>query len=127
MRELQSAQWRLERRSPGLSGRGRSGTHTKVFPSGSTVPARVDLIKPATPAADEGSQNTPSLRAIMWYASKISSSVTANTWPFDSSSALTASAHRAGFPIRMAVARVSGFSAGLRKDQQGCACGFVAQ
>jgi hypothetical protein len=67
---------------------------------------------PATPAADDGSQKTPSSSASARYAARISSSLTASIRPPLSSRAATALAHDAGLPIRIAVAIVSGSSTG---------------
>src|SRR5271156_2688315 len=70
------------------------------------------LRSPATEAADAASQNTPSSEARNRYAPRISSSVTASMEPPDSLAAAVAPYQDAGFPIRMAVAIVSGFSMG---------------
>lgn len=67
---------------------------------------------PAMDAAEAGSQNTPSRLAKLFWASVISSSVTLSIRPPDSSLAASARFQLAGFPIRMAVAIVSGFSIG---------------
>ena len=82
-------------------------THTTVAPSG--TPSRN---APATDAADAGSQNTDSSSARMRYAARISSSVTALMLPPLSLAAAVAPYHDAGFPIRIAVATVSGDSIG---------------
>ena len=86
-------------------------THTTVppapTPSGSPV-----LIRPATDAADAGSQKTDSSVARNRYASRIYSSVTAAMPPPDSLAADVAPYQLAGLPIRMAVATVSGNSIG---------------
>ena len=70
------------------------------------------MISPATDAADAASQKTDSSDARNRYAARISSSVTAVMAPPDSLAAAVAPYHEAGFPIRMAVATVSGFSIG---------------
>ena len=51
----------------------------------------------------------PSFAATNLYALKISLSVTESIKPFDATFAATACCHDAGFPIRIAVAIVSGF------------------
>ena len=76
------------------------------------MPPRASFNKPATEAADAGSQKMPSSRAIIVYASRISSSVTESIVPPDSSRALTAFFQLAGLPTRMAEATVSGVSMG---------------
>ena len=86
-------------------------THTTVA-SASSSPARAALATPASDAADDGSQNTPSSLATSRWAARISSSVTASMRPPDSSRAAIASVHEAGLPIRIAVATVSGWSTG---------------
>src|SRR4051794_1320369 len=68
---------------------------------------------PATDAALAGSQNTPSRCASVRYAPRISSSDTARTSPRDVVIAVIASSQRAGLPMRIALATVSGFSTGL--------------
>src|SRR2546423_2832226 len=65
---------------------------------------------PATDAADAGSQKTASREPSSEYASRISSSVTALISPRDDVTASIASSQRAGFPIRIADATVSGDS-----------------
>ena len=82
-------------------------THTTVEPSGTPF-----LRSPATDADDAASQKTDSCWARNVYASKISSSVTAEMDPPDSDAAAVAEYQLAGLPIRMAVAIVSGFSTG---------------
>ena len=82
-------------------------THTS-----SAAPAGGDFSTPATHAADAGSQNTPSCEASQRCASMISRSLTASIRPPDSSSAATASCQRAGLPMRIADATVSGCSTG---------------
>jgi len=67
------------------------------------------LIRPAKPAADEGSTKIPSRDAIKWYAARISLSVTASIKPPEESRASSACCHDAGLPIRIAVAIVFGF------------------
>src|SRR3954469_15090429 len=67
---------------------------------------------PATDAAEAGSQKTPSRAPSSAYASRISSSLTARISPRDEVTASIASSHRAGFPMRMADATVSGDSTG---------------
>ncbi len=94
-------------------------TQTTVA-SRSSSPARTALATPATEAADDGSQNTPSSRARSRCAARISSSVTASMRPPDSSRAAIASVHEAGLPIRIAVATVSGSSTG-RPETSGAA------
>ena len=85
--------------------------HTTSEPRGS-VPSAADCSSPATLAADAGSTNTASRADSSRYAARISSSVTAANCPPDSSRAVTAAAHDAGAPIRMAVAIVSGWLTG---------------
>src|ERR1700752_3781471 len=82
-------------------------THTTVEPSGTPTDKR-----PATDAADAGSQNTDSSAAKNRYASRICSSVTAWIPPPDSDAAEVAPYQEAGLPMRIAVAMVSGFSTG---------------
>src|ERR1700722_11258106 len=82
-------------------------THTTVEPSGTPC-----LINPATDAEDAASQNTDSCWARKVYAPMISSSVTAVMDPPDSDAAAVAADQLAGFPMRMAVAMVSGCSTG---------------
>src|SRR5688572_4921893 len=81
--------------------------HTMV-PSSRTSPSLTVRMSPATDAAEAGSAKTPSRDAMSLYALTISSSVTMAIRPPDSSLARTAPSQLAGFPIRMAVARVSG-------------------
>ena len=69
-------------------------------------------INPATLAADAGSQKIPSLAAKNRYAPRICSSVTAATAPPEAVIAFIASSQRAGLPIRIALATVSGCSTG---------------
>ena len=69
-------------------------------------------ISPATLAADAGSHSTPSFAARNRYASRICSSVTALTAPPEEVIASIASSQRAGLPIRIALATVSGCSTG---------------
>ena len=69
-----------------------------------------DFSTPATHAADAGSQNTPSTDASHLCASRISASLTASMRPPASSTAASASRQRAGLPIRIADATVSGCS-----------------
>jgi hypothetical protein len=83
---------------------------TTASPGSSPVAAARET--PASPAADEGSQNTPSSSASARYAARISSSLTASIRPPLSSRAAIAFVHEAGFPIRIAVAIVSGCSIG---------------
>ena len=73
-------------------------------------PALIDLINPATVAADAGSMKMPSSRASMRYARRISSSVTMSIQPRESFIASRAGPQDAGFPILMAVATVRGSS-----------------
>src|SRR5690606_12693496 len=68
-------------------------------------------MRPATPAAEAGSTQTPS-PANIFCADKISSSDTAIIFPLDSLAASSACSPRAGLPILMAVATVSGLSTG---------------
>ena len=82
-------------------------THTTVEPSGTPC-----LINPATDAEDAASQKTDSCWARKFYPSMISSSVTAVMDPPDSDAAAVAEYQLAGFPMRKAVAMVSGFSTG---------------
>jgi len=65
---------------------------------------------PAIEAHEPGSAKIPSLRAIKLNASRISSSVTDVILPPDSSRAFVAKFQLAGFPMRIAVATVSGSS-----------------
>ena len=60
-------------------------------------------------AQEPGSAKIPSVRAKRLYAARICSSVTSSILPFDSFAAFTANSQLAGFPIRIAVAIVSGF------------------
>ena len=73
------------------------------------LPSAFFLIKPAIPAALDGSTKIPSFAATKRYAARISSSVTESINPPDESRASTACCQDAGFPIRIAVAIVSGF------------------
>ena len=82
-------------------------THTTREPSGTPC-----FSTPATDAAEAGSQNTPSDAPRNSYAARISSSVTARIAPRDAVTAFIASSQRAGLPMRMADATVSGFSTG---------------
>ena len=82
-------------------------TQTTVEPS-----ATPTLRRPATEAADAGSQNTDSFVAKKRYAARISSSVTMSIAPSDSAAAAAAGTQLAGLPIRIAVAIVSGCSTG---------------
>src|SRR5947209_14525541 len=68
--------------------------------------------RPATLAADAGSQKTPSPAASNRYASRIWVSDTARTAPPDEVIDSIASSHRAGLPMRIALATVSGCSTG---------------
>src|SRR5205085_10340327 len=77
-----------------------------------TRPSAPYLRSPATAAADAGSQKTPSRSPRSEYASRISSSDTARTSPRDDVNASMASSQRAGFPILIADATVSGLSTG---------------
>src|SRR3954452_6866698 len=77
-----------------------------------TVPSTPYFNRPATDAADAGSQNTPSFIPRNAYASRISASETARIWPRELVTASIASSQRAGFPMRIADATVSGFSTG---------------
>ena len=61
-------------------------------------------------AALAGSQKTPSFAASSLYASRIWVSVTASIRPAESLTAVIASSQRAGLPMRIALATVSGFS-----------------
>ena len=63
-------------------------------------------------AAEAGSQKIPSSEARMRYADRICSSVTALTAPPDAVMAFIASSQRAGLPMRIALATVSGCSTG---------------
>ncbi len=71
-----------------------------------------NFITPAIDAADAGSQKIPSDSATSLYASRISASLTMRMSPPDSSRAASACFQEAGFPIRMAVATVSGLRTG---------------
>jgi hypothetical protein len=82
-------------------------TQTTREPSGTPC-----FRRPATEAADAGSQKTPSRAPSSSYAARISSSVTARIAPRDAVTAFIASSQRAGLPIRIAEATVSGFSTG---------------
>ena len=73
------------------------------------------MIRPATEAEDAASQKTDSWDARNVYASMISSSVTAVMEPPDSDAAAVAEYQLAGFPMRIAVAIVSGSSTGCPK------------
>ena len=84
-------------------------THT-TRPTPSPAPW---VSSPATLAADAGSQNTPSVAARKRYAARISASVTALTAPPLEVIAFIASSQRAGLPIRIALATVSGCAIGL--------------
>src|SRR4051812_39331233 len=86
-------------------------THTTTA-SGSSSFCRAARDPPATLAADDGSQKTPSSLATSAYAARISASLTASIRPPDSSRAAIAFSHDAGLPIRIAVAIVSGCSTG---------------
>ena len=77
-----------------------------------TRPCAPYLSRPATDAAEAGSQKMPSRAPSSEYASSISSSETARTSPRDAVKAFIASSQRAGFPIRIADATVSGNSTG---------------
>src|SRR5581483_725650 len=68
--------------------------------------------RPATPVADAGSQNTPSSAARNRYADRICSSLTAAIIPCEEVTASIACSQRAGLPIRIAEATVSGCSTG---------------
>src|SRR5215203_1822550 len=68
------------------------------------APSAPCLMSPATPAAEAGSQKTPSWAARKRYASRISASATARTAPCDAAIAFIASSQRAGLPIRIALA-----------------------
>src|ERR687894_1494790 len=73
-------------------------------------PSRASLRRPAIPAAEAGSQKTPSSRASKPWASRISSSVTLSMPPPDSRAAANAPSLLAGDPMRIALATVSGLS-----------------
>ena len=75
-----------------------------------TRPSAPYLRSPATDAAEAGSQKMPSRLPSRSYAERISSSVTARTSPREAVNAFIASSHRAGLPILIADATVSGFS-----------------
>jgi len=75
-------------------------------------PSAPNFITPAIEAADAGSQKIPSVSATILYASRISASLTMRMSPADSSRAASACFQEAGFPMRMAVATVSGFATG---------------
>src|SRR6185369_383232 len=81
--------------------------HTTVEPRGIS-PSSHDCSRPATLAALASSTKTPTLRASMRYADRISRSVTAAMVPPEASRASTALVHDAGLPIRIAVAMVDG-------------------
>ncbi len=88
---------------------------TQTTVSGLSIPSttgRPWLRMPATDAAEAGSQKTPSFEASQWYASRICSSVTAATRPREVLKAFIASSQRAGLPIRIAEAIVSGLATG---------------
>src|SRR6202042_1335892 len=85
-------------------------THTTVEPAGTRC-----LISPAPEAEEAASQKTDSCWARKVYASMISSSVTAVMDPPDSDAAAVAEYQLAGFPMRIAVGIVSGFSTGGRR------------
>ena len=77
-----------------------------------TRPSAPFFSSPATDAADAGSQNTPSRAPSSEYASRISASDTARTSPREAVNTFIASSQRAGLPIRIADATVSGDSTG---------------
>ena len=66
--------------------------------------------KPASDAAEAGSQKMPSSDANLRYVLRISSSLTLSMRPFDSSRAFKANSQLAGLPIRIADATVRGSS-----------------
>src|SRR5215210_1386765 len=80
-----------------------------TVPSGS-LPSPASFMRPAIPAAEAGSQNTPSSRASISWAARISASVTLSIRPPESLAAARAPSPLAGEPILMALATVSGFS-----------------
>src|SRR6185295_3734057 len=82
---------------------------TIVEPSPITLRAR-SFIRPAIDIAEAGSQNIPSVAARSFCAFRISSSLHSLNQPPDSFLAAQASFHETGWPMRMAVATVSGWS-----------------
>ena len=82
---------------------------TTRFPLTFSDPDSSCALSPANPAADAGSTQIPAA-ASAFCAARIWSSLTAIIFPPDSSAAASACSPRAGFPIRIAVAIVSGFS-----------------
>lgn len=76
-------------------------------------PSPTCLLSPARDAQEAGSAKRPSVRARSRKAARISSSVTQSMNPPESRAAATAPSQLAGFPMRMAVATVSGLGMGL--------------
>ena len=72
----------------------------------------MSCIAPANEVAEAGSQKTPSYCDNIFCATKISASVNLSNQPPDSCCAAQAKSQDWGLPIRMAVAKVSGFSIG---------------
>src|SRR5579859_52268 len=85
---------------------------TTAVASFSMRPSCTSLMSSASGAADAGSQNRPSPLASLTWAEMISVSDTAAIMPPDSSRALVAPSHDAGFPMRIAEAIVFGWSTG---------------
>src|SRR5215212_5727906 len=80
-----------------------------TVPSG-PLPSPASFMRPAMPAAEAGSQKTPSSWASISWAARISASVTLSMRPPDSRAAERAPSLLAGEPILMALATVSGLS-----------------
>jgi len=74
------------------------------------VEERTSELMQAKEAAEAGSPKIPATDAMIFCAERISPSLTISIKPPDSSRAATAFCQLAGFPIRIAVATVSGFS-----------------
>src|SRR5579871_3653549 len=84
----------------------------KMLPAGMR-PDLTHLMMPANAAALAGSTKIPSVRAMVRYAWRISSSVTLSMNPLDSLMASVAPCQLAGLPMRMAEATVAGLATGL--------------
>src|SRR5918995_987467 len=80
-----------------------------TVPSGA-LSSPASLSSPAIPAAEAGSQKTPSSWASISWAARISASVTLSMSPPESRAAVRAPSLLAGDPILMALATVSGLS-----------------
>ena len=87
-------------------------TIVTVMPSGRR-PCPLSLTRPASGAQDAGSAKTPPSLARSRWALRISPSDTALNSPPDSCTAARARCALTGFPMRMAVATVSGSGQGL--------------